>query len=202
MRNGWIFPRFPLPEWETRRICSSGFPESHQGGYSTAAFFPILEISRRLTISIKQMSGKTSRRRWSAQDTRSVRFQDQRWTCDFGSGLLFGSFSLFERRWTQLPVEPPDGSLSLLVAQPRKKLGAVFDELINEQLILLFLDMDIGSCQVAQESTLPSIGTKPKYERVGPGKGTFQNHPSQQVAPNRISILRNGEKHPAFRCGA
>src|SRR6516162_7619900 len=34
-----------------------------------------------------------------------------------------------------LRVEPPDGSLALLASQTRKKLGAVFDELMNEQLV-------------------------------------------------------------------
>ena len=100
----------------------------------------------------------------------------------------------------QLPVEPPDGSLSLLVAQTRKKLGAVFDELINEQLILLFLDMDMALAEFTRIDTA-IYWYEPKYERVGPGKGLFRIT-LHKSPPDRISILRNGERRPAFRCGA
>jgi len=97
-------------------------------------------------------------------------------------------------------VEPPDGSLSLLVAQTRKKLGAVFDELINEQLILLFLDMDMALAEFTRIDTA-IYWFEPKYERVGPGKGLFRIT-LHKSPPDRISILRNGERRPAFRCGA
>ena len=81
----------------------------------------------------------------------------------------------------QLRVEPPDGSLSLLAAQTRKKLAAVFDELINEQLVFLFLNLDMALTEFTRIDTA-IYWYEPKYERVGPGKGLLQNYPSQ-VAP-------------------
>ena len=94
----------------------------------------------------------------------------------------------------QLPVEPPDGSLSLLVAQTRKKLGAVFDELINEQLILLFLDMDMALAEFTRIDTA-IYWYEPKYERVGPGKGLFRIT-LHKSPPDRIGILHNRGKTP------
>jgi hypothetical protein len=73
----------------------------------------------------------------------------------------------------QLRVEPPDGSLSLLVRQTRKQLGAVVDELVNEQLILLFLDIDMALAEFTRIDTA-IYWYQPKYERIGPGKGLFR----------------------------
>ena len=100
----------------------------------------------------------------------------------------------------QLRVEPPDGSLSLLAAQTRKKLGAVFDELINEQLVFLFLNMDMALTEFTRIDTA-IYWYEPKYERVGPGKGLFRIilHKSP---PDRIDIIHNGARRRAFRCGA
>ena len=99
-----------------------------------------------------------------------------------------------------LRVKPPDGSLSLLVAQTRKKLGAVCDELVDKQLISLFLDMDLALAKFTRIDTV-IYWYEPKYERVGPGKGLFiiTLHKSP---PDRIGILHNGERRRAFRCGA
>ena len=100
----------------------------------------------------------------------------------------------------QLRVEPPDGSLSLLAAQTRKKLGAVFDELINEQLVFLFLNMDMALTEFTRIDTA-IYWYEPKYERVGPGKGLFRIilHKSP---PDRIDSIHNGARRRAFRCGA
>jgi hypothetical protein len=100
----------------------------------------------------------------------------------------------------QLRVEPPDGSLSLLAAQTRKKLAAVFDELINEQLVFMFLNMDMALTEVTRIDTA-IYWYEPKYERVGPGKGLLRIilHKSP---PDRIDIIHNGARRRAFRCGA
>ena len=100
----------------------------------------------------------------------------------------------------QLRVEPPDGSLSLLAAQTRKRLAAVFDELINEQLVFLFLNLDMALNEFTRIDTA-IYWHEPKYERVGPGKGLLRIilHKSP---PDRIDILHNGARRRAFRCGA
>ena len=100
----------------------------------------------------------------------------------------------------QLRVEPPDGSLSLLVMQTRKKLGAVVDVLINEQLILLFLDIDMALAEFTRIDTA-IYWYQPKYELIGPGKGLFRIT-LHRSPPDRIVILHNGESRRAFRCGA
>jgi hypothetical protein len=99
-----------------------------------------------------------------------------------------------------LRVDPPDGSLALLAAQTRKKLAAVFHELINEQLVLLFLYMDLALTEFTRIDTA-IYWYEPKYDRVGPGKGLFTVilHKSP---PDRIDILHNGVRRRAFRCGA
>jgi len=100
----------------------------------------------------------------------------------------------------QLPVEPPDGSLALLAAQTRKKMAAVFNELINEQLVFLFLKMDMALNEFTRIDTA-IYWYEPKYERVGLGKGLFRIilHKSP---PDRIDILHKGTRRRAFRCGA
>jgi hypothetical protein len=100
----------------------------------------------------------------------------------------------------QLRVEPPDGSLALLASQTRKKLGAVFDELINEQLVLLFLNMDMTLTEFTRIDTA-IYWYEPKYERMGPGKGLF-TITLHKSPPDRIDILHNGARRRAFRCGA
>jgi len=99
-----------------------------------------------------------------------------------------------------LRVDPPDGSLALLAAQTRKKLAAVFDELINEQLVVLFLNMDMALTEFTRIDTA-IYWYESKYERVGPGKGLFRIilHKSP---PDRIEILHNGARRRAFRSGA
>jgi len=99
-----------------------------------------------------------------------------------------------------LRVEPPDGPLASLAAQTRKKLAAVFDELINEQLVLLFLNMDLALTEFTRIDTA-IYWYEPKYERVGPGKGLFTVilHKSPL---DRIDIVHNAVRRRAFRCGA
>jgi len=99
-----------------------------------------------------------------------------------------------------LRVKPPDGSLSLQVAQTRKKLEAVCDELVEKQLMGLLLDMDLALAKFTRIDTA-IYWYEPKVERVGPGKGLFKIT-LHKSPPNRISIPRNGERRPAFRCGA
>ncbi len=100
----------------------------------------------------------------------------------------------------QLRVEPPDGSLARLAAQTRKKLGAVFDELINEQLVFFFLNMDMALNEFSRIDTA-IYWYESKFERVGPGKGLLRMilHKSP---PDRIDILHKGARRRAFRCGA
>jgi hypothetical protein len=99
-----------------------------------------------------------------------------------------------------LQVKPPDGSLSLQVAQTRKKLGAFCDELVEKQLMSLLLDMDLALAKFTRIDTA-IYWYEPKYERIGPGKGLFRitlhKSPSE-----RIDILHNGTRRRAFRCGA
>jgi hypothetical protein len=87
----------------------------------------------------------------------------------------------------QLWVEPPDGSLALLAAETRKKLGAVFDELINEQLVLLFLNLDMALTEFTRIDTA-IYWYEPKYERVGPGKGLLRII-LHKLPPDRIDII-------------
>ena len=61
-------------------------------------------------------------------------------------------------------VEPSDGSVSLLVAQTRKKLGAVCDELVDKQLIGLLLDMDLALAKFTRIDTA-IYWYEPKYDR-------------------------------------
>jgi hypothetical protein len=100
----------------------------------------------------------------------------------------------------QLRVDPPDGPLAVLAAQTRKKLATVFDELINEQLVLLFLNVDMALSDFTRIDTA-IYWYEPKYGRVGPGKGllTIILHKSP---PDRIDVLHNGARRRAFRCGA
>ena len=114
-------------------------------------------------------------------------------------GIVFGSFSLFERRSTKFGRSPLTG-LSLLVAQTRKKLGAVCDDLINGQLYRLLLDIDMALAEFTRIDTA-IYWYEPKYERVGPGKGLFRIT-LHKSPPDRIGILHNGERRRAFRCGA
>ena len=97
-----------------------------------------------------------------------------------------------------LQVEPPDGSLSLLVEQTQKKLEAVFEELIDKQLMRLLVEIDKALAEFTRIDTA-IYSYEFKYERVGQGKGlvriTLHKSP-----PDRIRILRNGETRPAFRC--
>ena len=100
-------------------------------------------------------------------------------------------FSLREA-FNQLRVEPPDGPVARLAAQTRKKLGAVFDELINEQLIFFFLNMDMALTDFTRIDTA-IYWYEPKFERVGPGKGLLRMilHKSP---PDRIDILHKGAR--------
>jgi hypothetical protein len=100
----------------------------------------------------------------------------------------------------QLRVESPDGSLSLLVRQTRKKLGAVVDELVNEQLILLFLDIDMALAEFTRIDTA-IYWYQLNYERIGPGRPLFRIT-LHKSPPDRIVLLHHGESRRAFRCGA
>ena len=101
--------------------------------------------------------------------------------------------------FNQLRVEPPDGPVARMAAQTRKKLGAVFDELINEQLIFFFLNMDMALTDFTRIDTA-IYWYEPKFERVGPGKRLLRIilHKSP---PDRIDILHKGARRRAFRCG-
>jgi len=99
-----------------------------------------------------------------------------------------------------LPVDPSDGSLCLLAAQTRKHLGAVFDELINEQLVFLFLKMDMALTEFTRIDTA-IYWYEHKYERMGLGKGFFRII-LHRSAPDRIDILHKGTRRRAFRSGA
>ena len=78
-------------------------------------------------------------------------------------------------------------------------MGAVFDELINEQLIFFFLNMDMALTDFTRIDTA-IYWYEPKFERVGPGKGLLRMilHKSP---PDRIDILHKGARRRAFRCG-
>jgi hypothetical protein len=99
-----------------------------------------------------------------------------------------------------LPVDPPDGSVALLAAQARKNVAAVFGEMMNEQLVLLFLNMDMALSEFTRIDTA-IYWYEPKYERVGAGKGLFTVILHKSLA-ERIDILLNGVRRRAFRCGA
>jgi len=101
---------------------------------------------------------------------------------------------------TLIRVQPPGGSLSLQVALTRKKLDAVCDELIEKQLMGLLLDMDLALARFTRiDSAI--YWYEPEFERVKPVKSLFKIT-LHKSPPNRIFILRNGERRPAFRCGA